>query len=130
MAVWIGWPMERIVYLFLGILFLGVFAQVTLYHWRQNFRHWSMWIPVVATPLLGLVSLGLVAVNAEFLRGALGLLSALGAVAGLVGSYYHVEGVGERVDGFTLSNIMVGPPLVLPLMITILSLFALFALYV
>jgi len=41
-----------------------------------------------------------------------------------------VEGVGERVDGFTLSNIMVGPPLVLPLMITILSLFALFALYV
>lgn len=128
--MWIGWPVERIVYLFLGLLFLGVFVQVTLFHWRQNFRHWSMWIPVVATPLLGLVSLGLAAVNAEPLRAALGALSALGAVAGLLGSYYHVEGVGERVDGFTLSNIMIGPPLVLPLMITILSLFALVALYI
>ena len=123
--MWAGWPVERIVYLFLGLLFLGLFVQVTLFHWRQNFRHWSMWIPVLATPILALVCLGLVTVNSGFLRGALALLSVFGTAFGLVGGYYHAEGVGERVDGFTLSNVMVGPPLVLPLMITILSLFAL-----
>lgn len=128
--MWVGWPIERIIYLLLSLLFLGVFVQVTLFHWRQNFRHWSMWIPVTATPALGLVSLGLVMVNADGLRWLMTVLSVAGVLAGMMGSYYHVEGVGERVDGYTLSNFMVGPPLVLPLMITLLSLLALFALFV
>lgn len=128
--MWGGWPLERILYLFLGVLFLGVFVQVTLFHWRQNFRHWSMWIPVVATPALAIVSLALTVVNAEFFRSIFGLLSAFGVLAGMMGSYFHVEGVGERVDGYTLSNFMVGPPLVLPLVITLLSLLALLTLYV
>ncbi len=127
--MWSGWPFERILYLFLGVLFLGVFVQVTLFHWRQNFRHWSMWIPVVGTPALGLIALGLVLVDSAALRTLLALFSAVGVAAGMVGSYFHVEGVGERVDGYTLSNFMVGPPLVLPLMVTLLSLLALFTLY-
>lgn len=127
--MWVGWPLERILFLLLSLLFLGTFVQVTLFHWRQNFRHWSMWIPVTATPALGLVCLGLVLVDAPALRGLLGILSALGVFAGIMGSYYHIEGVGERVDGYTLSNFMVGPPLVLPLTITLLSLLALVTLY-
>lgn len=121
--------MERILFLFVGVLFLGLFVQVTLFHWRQNFRHWSMWVPVLATPTLGVLAFLLAMVNSEMLRGVFAFLSAVGVLAGMVGSYYHIEGVGERVEGYTLSNFMVGPPLVLPFMITLVSLLALFALY-
>lgn len=88
-----------------------------------------MWAPVVTTPLLGLISFGLVVVDTNFLRMSLALLSGLGIVIGLIGTYFHVEGVGERVDGFTLNNLMVGPPVVLPFVITALSLLALAVLY-
>jgi len=128
--MWAGWPAERILYLFLGVVSLAVALQVTLMHWRQNFRHWSMWVPVVATPALGLVALLLALHNSELLRGLLVLLAAAGTLAGFVGTYYHWEGVGERVDGYTLNNFMVGPPVTLPLLISALGILGLIIVYV
>ena len=127
--LWAGWPIERAIYLFVGVVFLAVFVQVTLYHWRQNFRHWSMWIPVIATPALGLVALLLAWQNMPWLRALLGLLSAAGIVSGLAGTYFHVAGVGERVDGYNLNNFMVGPPPALPVLVSALSVLALMGLY-
>ncbi|MEH7387426.1 hypothetical protein V7147_18715 [Bacillus sp. JJ1521] len=48
---WSGWTLDRIIVLAMGLLFQVIFVQVTLFHYRQNFRHWSMWIPVLGTPL-------------------------------------------------------------------------------
>lgn len=127
--MWIGWPAERVLYLFLGVVSLAVALQVTLMHWRQNFRHWSMWVPVVATPALGFIALLLTLRNSDALRGLLFLCSAVAGVAGLVGTYYHWEGVGERVDGYTLNNFMVGPPITLPLLITALGTLGLIIIY-
>lgn len=127
--MWNGWPADRVLFLFLGVVFLAVFVQVGLMHWRQNFRHWAMWIPVVATPSLGVLALLLTWRNVEGLRLLFVLLSSVGVVSGLVGSYYHIEGVGGRVDGYTLSNFMVGPPVALPLLITALSALGLIVVY-
>lgn len=127
--MWSGWPVQRVLFLFLGIVFLAVFVQVGLMHWRQNFRHWAMWVPVVGTPALALVALLLAWQNVGFLRQLFVWLSAAGVLSGLAGSYYHLEGVGERVDGYTLNNFMVGPPITLPLLVSALSVLGLIVVY-
>jgi hypothetical protein len=129
MTGWYGWPLERAVILLLGVMYFMIFVQVTLFHYRQNFRHWAMWIPVVATPLDGLALVTLAFYNAEWLRTALAVMLSLSLVAGAFGSYLHVQGVGERVGGYEMRNFLVGPPVMLPGMITGSSLLGLIVLY-
>lgn len=126
---WYGWSLDRVMIFALGLLFLVVFVQVTLFHYRQNFRHWSMWIPVIATPVFGLSLICYAFYNAAWLLSVLTVLLSVGIAAGAYGSYVHVQGVGERVGGFELRNFMIGPPLTLPALISANSLLALFALY-
>lgn len=127
--MWIGWPLQRVLFLFLAIVFAAIFVQVTLMHSRQNFRHWAMWIPVIATPLLALNALLLVLQNAEPARIVFAVLAVAGIGGGLVGTYFHWAGVGARVDGYTWNNLMVGPPVTLPLMVSAMGVLALIALY-
>ncbi|WP_232463429.1 hypothetical protein [Tumebacillus avium] len=129
MTGWIGWPLERVVLLLLGLMFLMIFVQVTMFHYRQNFRHWSMWIPVLATPVDGLALVTLAFYNADWLRVVLAVLMGASLVAGVFGSIMHVRGVGERVGGYEVRNFLVGPPAALPGLITISSLLGLFLLY-
>jgi hypothetical protein len=126
---WNGWPLQRVVVLLVGLAFLVIFVQVTLFHYRQNFRHWSMWIPVLATPVFGLMALVMALFNAGWLRLPLALLLAVGIVAGIFGTVMHVRGVGQRVEGYVLRNFMIGPPLGLPAMVSALSILGLFGLY-
>lgn len=126
---WNGWPLERVMILAMGILFLVIFVQVTLFHYRQNFRHWSMWIPVLATPIFGLCLVLYAFFNANWLLSLLTILLPVGVLAGLFGSFMHIKGVGERVDGFKLRNFLIGPPLTLPSMVSAVSLLGLIALY-
>lgn len=126
---WHGWPLDRIVILLLGFMYLLIFLQVTLYHYRQNFRHWSMWVPVIATPVDGLLLVWLSFHNAGWLRATAILLISVSMLAGVFGSYMHWRGIGERVGGYTMRNFLVGPPAILPSMITGTSLLGLIALY-
>lgn len=126
---WNGWPIHRVLFLFVGVSFFMIFLQVTLYHYRQNFRHWSMWIPVLATPIFGLISIVISFYNFESFRYIFKILMYVGLVAGLFGSFMHIKGVGERVGGYALRNYMVGPPLTLPGMVTAQSLLGLIVLY-
>ena len=125
---WNGWTMERILLLLLGLMYLMIFVQVTLFHYRQNFRHWSMWIPVIATPVAGMLLVFFAFFYAEWLRTSLFLLLALSLLAGGFGSYLHWRGIGERVGGYTGRNFLVGPPVMLPGMITGTSLLGLIVL--
>lgn len=127
--MWLGWPAQRVLYVFLGVVFLAIFVQVTLFHLRQNFRHPTMWLPVIATPALALLAFLLAWQQLAWLRITFSTLAGIGALAGLVGTYYHLAGVGERVDGYTLNNFMVGPPPTLPLMVTALSVLGLIVVY-
>lgn len=126
---WNGWPLSRVVMLFAGLLFLVIFVQVTLFHYRQNFRHWSMWIPVLGTPIFGLAALVVTLFNASWLQKPLAFLLVVGLVAGLFGTHMHIRGVGKRVEGYVLRNFMTGPPLGLPLLVTAVSLLGLLGLY-
>ncbi|MBW5446433.1 hypothetical protein GE107_10210 [Cohnella sp. CFH 77786] len=126
---WNGWTLDRVMIFALGLLFLVIFVQVTLFHYRQNFRHWSMWIPVIATPVFGLGLILFAFYHAAWLVSALTVLLSVGIAAGAYGSYMHVQGVGERVGGFELRNFMIGPPLTLPALISAISLLGLIALY-
>lgn len=127
--MWSGWPLARLLDLFLGIAFLAVFVQVTLFHLRQNFRHPTQWLPVIATPAAGLAALLLVWWDLGPLRVVFAVLTVAGALIGLVGTYYHVAGTGRRVGGYSLNNFMVGPPPMLPVMVIALSALGLAGLY-
>lgn len=123
--MWIGWPIERWLFLIIGVIFLAIFVQVTLFHLRQNFRHPAMWYPVIATPVLGVLSLIVTSGRSPAVLTLFSVFLVLGSVIGLVGTYYHFAGVGLRVEGYTLNNFMTGPPPVLPLTVTVVSILGL-----
>jgi len=127
--MWSGWPIPRILLLFTAIAFVLIFVQVTLFHSRQNFRHWAMWGPVLETPLAFLLALALVFYNLSWLRTISGVVFVVGALSGVTGFVLHTQGVGQRVDGYSVQNFLVGPPIMLPLMVTALSLLGLIALF-
>lgn len=126
---WNGWPFERVAILFASLGFLLVFVQVTLFHYRRNFRHWAQWVPVIALPVLAVTGLLLTAFNSSTVRTVFALLCWADVLGGLYGFYLHLRGVGQRVDGYRLQNFLVGPPVVLPLTISALSSLALLAVY-
>jgi hypothetical protein len=115
---WNGWPIERILILFVGVAFLLIFIQVTLFHYRQNFRHWAMWVPVIETPLFSLLAFVFVYFNSSLLYYILLIAFAIAILSGLAGTYYHIKGVGERVEGYKLRNFLTGPPPVMPVLIS------------
>jgi hypothetical protein len=73
-----------------------------------------MYLPVLAAPLLALAAI----VAAISRDGALGWIAvvvfAVGVLGGLVGVYEHLKGIGYRVGGFSLRNLVAGPPPLLP----------------
>jgi len=126
---WNGWPMDRIVILFVALAFLLIGVQVAMSHYRQNFHQKAMWVPVLEAPVFLVVGLAHAFWNAGWLSTLFAVLMWIGALSGLVGFYYHFRGVGLRVGGWTSHNFLIGPPVVLPLVITALSVLALIAVY-
>lgn len=127
--MWIGWPLERVLYLILGILFAGLFVQVTLYHIRQNFRHPSLWLPVIATPVAGATCLLLAGWNTPVLKTLLAWSAGIMALASVYGTYMRSVGVGNRIGGFNVNNAMVGPPVMHPVLLATLSVLAWITVY-
>ncbi|MDA5109836.1 MULTISPECIES: hypothetical protein [Brevibacillus] len=128
--MWQGWPLERVLLLFVGLAFAILSVQVTLFHARQNFRRWAMWVPVVEGPLFAVTAIVLAFYNAGWLRVLFALFMWIGMAGGLYGAYLHTAGVGQRVGGYSQSqNFLVGPPIMLPLMMTAISALGLLALY-
>ncbi len=124
-----GWPLARVIILFTGLAFLLIGLQVTMFHSRQNFRNWTMWTPVIASPVVGLLAIVIGFYNLAILRQLFVVLAAVTALAGLGGFYLHLTGVGERVDGYRTENFLVGPPITLPLMLSALGVLGLIAIY-
>ncbi|MGC5325318.1 hypothetical protein [Brevibacillus sp. SYSU BS000544] len=128
--MWTGWPLERMLLLVVGLAFLLLFIQVTLFHSRQNFRRWAMWLPVLATPVDGVISLFLVFYPVVWVRTLFSVLMWVSIAAGVYGAFLHGAGIRQRVGGFSESqNFLVGPPIILPLMISAMGAVGLLALY-
>lgn len=86
-------------------------------HYKNNFRYWAQWTPVVIAPLLA----GTAFASVKSRRIATTALPALSVIAGAdaaVGFFYHGRGVLRRPGGAKslLYNIMYGPPIFAPLL--------------
>ena len=115
MAEWQGWDLDRAALVLAGVMYAGIWIQLSLFHWAGGFKHWAMWGPVLATPLV-IAGAVVGALERESPWGwvALGLL-AFGVLDGLLGIYYHLRGMASQIGGFTTRNLLSGPPPMLPL---------------
>jgi hypothetical protein len=122
MDAWDGWPFARLYMLLVALAFAVIGVQVLLFHWRAAFRRWTMYGPVLLAPVLVLAGV----VGALQRDGALGwivlALFALGVVDGGVGIVEHLRGIAQRIGGFSLRNLMSGPPPLLPVAFMALAL--------
>ena len=115
MAAWDGWGLDRAVLIFTGVAYLAIWIQLSLYHWAGAFKHLAMWGPVLTTPLvIGGAILGAVMRDGVWGWIALALL-AVGILEGLLGLFFHVQGIRSQIGGFSLRNLLSGPPPMLPL---------------
>ena len=115
MHVWKGWPLERLMYLFLGIAFTVVWAQIYLFHGvMAEFEAQAMVIPVYYTPLLALTAFLYAATQLPVVRTLFIALYIGGIITGAMGVYYHLHGVQE-MGALSLQNLATGPPVLLPL---------------
>ena len=121
MDTWDGWGFQRFYLLFVGAAFLMLGLQVLLFHWRAAFRKWTMYGPVLVAPVLAAAGV-VAAITRDGLIGwvALGVFG-FGVVDGMIGLYEHLRGIGERIGGFTLRNLVAGPPPLLPAMFMALA---------
>ena len=126
---WSGWPLERVLVLFVALAFFMIGIQVGLFHYRGNFRDVVMYSPVTASPVLGLTGLALVFYNAPWLRVVYGWLLGITMLVALGGFIVHVRGITLRVGGWELRNVLTGPPVMLPLMLSAISALGLIVLY-
>jgi hypothetical protein len=119
---WDGWPFARLYMLLVAAAFAVIGLQVLLFHWRAAFRRLTMYGPVLLAPVL--VAAGIA--GAVQRDGALGwivfTIFALGVVDGLIGVFEHLRGIARRIGGFSMRNLMSGPPPLLPVAFAALAL--------
>jgi hypothetical protein len=86
-------------------------------HYKNNFRYWVQWTPIVLSPVLAGVAFASVK-SRRFATVALPAVSILAGADAAVGFYYHGCGVLRRPGGRKrlLYNIMYGPPIFAPLL--------------
>ena len=121
MNAWEEWDFQRFYLAFVGIAFALLGLQVLLFHWRAAFKKWTMYGPVLLAPVLAAAGLAGAFSREGWLGWAVLVVFAIGVVDGLVGIYEHIHGIAERIGGFTLRNVVAGPPVLLPVMFTALA---------
>ncbi|MEO7993935.1 MAG: hypothetical protein ABI743_06010 [bacterium] len=126
---WHGWPLERMLFLFLGLAYLLMWLQTTLLHWRAAFRSKFMYGPVILSPLVALAALLYAGSGGATLGTMMVIGFALASVSGLAGTFFHFRGVALMVGGFTLRNLAMGPPPILPILYMALGILGLLIYY-
>lgn len=126
---WTVWSLDRMLILFVSVAFLLLGMQIAMFHYRQNFHHKSMWVPVISSPVFFVSGISLVWLNAPWLRTLFVVLMWLGVLSGAIGFYYHFRGVGVRVGGWAMRNFLIGPPVALPLIYSALCALGFVAIY-
>lgn len=95
----------------------AVITTVEVYyeHYKGGFGNKMMWSPVVITPPV--VAAGIAGVfSRKVAKTWLPLFSAIYALDGVVGEWYHLRGISRRPGGWSIPtyNIVMGPPVMAP----------------
>ena len=98
-------------------------AEIYFEHDRASFGNRVMWWPVVLGPVGA--GAGVAAVcSARMAATVLPFASALIVANGIQGTYLHIRGIAQKPGGFrrnALFNIETGPPLLAPLLMTMVG---------
>ncbi|SDO70744.1 hypothetical protein SAMN04487897_12012 [Paenibacillus sp. yr247] len=127
--VWSQWVLDRVIILMVGVAYLFIWVQVTLSHYRQNFHNKFMWGPVILALVISFVSIMSTLLNSKGWYTITHICFWLGVIQGLIGFLFHIKGVRKRVGGLALRNFLTGPPVMMPLLFSIISIFGLTAIY-
>jgi hypothetical protein len=86
-------------------------------HYKNNFRYWVQWTPIVIAPLLAASAFAATR-SRRIATTALPALSVVASADAAVGFFYHARGVLRRPGGtkYLLYNIIYGPPIFAPLL--------------
>lgn len=122
MDAWDGWPFARIYLILVAIAFVVVGGQAFLFHWRAAFRSKSMYGPVFMTPFVALAGTAVAISRTEVIGWIAVLIFFFALLDGLIGVVLHLRGTAARVGGFTMRNLVAGPPPLLPLAFAALAL--------
>ena len=102
----------------------AVVAAIEIYfeHDRASFGNRMMWLPIALGPI-GAVAGVAGLVNEKAAHTLLPVTSAAIVANGLQGTYLHARGVGQKPGGWRNAryNLEMGPPLLAPLMMTMLG---------
>ena len=121
-----GLPLAGWAIVLVSALFAILWVQVVILHFRGAFHRIWMWEPVLYLPLvviLGIITLPIRGVMLEVY--GISLVPVL--LMGLGGFFFHIQGIVGEVGGWNLDNIMVGPPPMLPLSLSLISLVGIIA---
>jgi hypothetical protein len=118
---WSGWDASRGALVMSFVLFLGMWVQLTLMHWAGGFRHKAMWGPVIATPLFAAAALVGLWRRDGLIGWAVLALLVLSVIEGLMGLGFHLKGIAAQVGGWSVRNMLSGPPPMLPLAYTLVG---------
>lgn len=99
----------------LSALFSGIEALYS--HYKNAFTYRIEWTPILLTPAIMLSSIGALW-SRTIAHTLLPITSALAALNGITGFFYHMRGVLRRPGGarMPLYNILYGPPIFAPLL--------------
>jgi hypothetical protein len=97
-------------------------AEIYFEHDRASFGNRMMWLPVALGPVGAAAGIA-GAVSKRAAKTALPIVSAAIVANGLQGTYLHARGVSQRPGGWRLAryNIEMGPPLLAPLLMTMVG---------
>ncbi len=113
---------ERLLAGLAGLAAVVTGAEVYLEHDRASFGNRWMWLPIALTPvMLGASIAGVL--NRRAAKTVLPLASVLVVANGLQGTYLHIRGIARKPGGFSqaIYNIEMGPPLMAPLLVTVVG---------
>lgn len=97
-------------------------AEVYVEHYKASFGNKVMWSPIVVTPPLVAAGIGGV-FSKRWAKTALPITSAIYALNGLAGEYFHARGVARKPGGWKLAsyNVPMGPPIAAPGLMSIVG---------
>lgn len=108
-----------------GLMAVGALvttAEIYLEHDSASFGNNMMWWPVVLAPIGSIAAFGGV-FSRRIAKTALPVASAAIVANGIQGTYLHARGVGQKPGGWSNAryNLEMGPPLVAPLLVTMVG---------